>query len=235
MQDDVAKPEAFALPPSGVGRDASRPRPRSAPPPKSSLSWATRTIGAAERHESADARPGARPEVVHISGFTEPRSHNEFKQWAELNLPMLSANTLARTRGEYNVRMSLQFACADAVRDFVTNFRAKLVRESPGGQQLYVQRDLTHDQRKVGYVLRGVRKHLVSHSQAWHKGPSDSDDGPLTHIKIGYSSSAVYLNKWRVAYVSTRGGAQLHFDKKWPSGVTKAGLAAALGCEPTMQ
>eukprot|EP00971_Amphidinium_carterae_P033103 651700-Amphidinium_carterae.1 len=38
--------------------------------------------------------------------------------------------------------------------------------ESVGGAKLYIQRDLTHEQRKTGFVLHSLRKHLVAHSKA---------------------------------------------------------------------
>eukprot|EP00971_Amphidinium_carterae_P289729 5753084-Amphidinium_carterae.1 len=51
-----------------------------------------------------------------------------------------------------------------------------------------------------------------------------ADEGPLACIKLGYSSSAIYINKWRVAYV-TSDDVQVHFDKSWPTGVPRDGLA----------
>eukprot|EP00971_Amphidinium_carterae_P308359 6127774-Amphidinium_carterae.4 len=82
----------------------------------------------------------------------------------------------------------------EAACSFTSDFRAKPLHEAAGGALLYIQRDLTHAQRKIGYVLCGVRKHLVANSKAWYKStPGSADDGPLSHIKIGCSSSAIYL------------------------------------------
>eukprot|EP00971_Amphidinium_carterae_P300394 5968267-Amphidinium_carterae.1 len=114
----------------------------------------------------------SRKEVVHLSGFTEPRTHGEFKQCVETHLPKIPAGTQVRTRGEYNVRMSLHLGSPEAARQFTTVFRAQPVHERIGGAALYVQRDLTHDQRKVGYILRGVRKRLVVPTRRtgmWHR------------------------------------------------------------------
>eukprot|EP00971_Amphidinium_carterae_P330488 6463556-Amphidinium_carterae.1 len=194
------KLEAVAFPLGSIPADEHKPRPRSMPPPpKSSSTWAARTIaGPTLRSESADARPSARKEVVHLSGFTEPRSHAEFKQWVETNVPGLPSDTQIRTRGEYNIRLSLHFTTAESARSFISEFRAKPLHEVAGGAVLYIQRDLALAQRKIGYVLRGVRKHLVAHSKDWYKPtPGSADDGPLSHIKLGYSSNAIYLNRWR--------------------------------------
>eukprot|EP00971_Amphidinium_carterae_P132618 2626428-Amphidinium_carterae.1 len=88
MVASATKPEAIAIPVGSGTSSADTKRQRSAPPPRSSLAWATRTIGDSARPASADARLQARKDVVHLSGFTEPRSHKEFKTWAEIHLTL---------------------------------------------------------------------------------------------------------------------------------------------------
>eukprot|EP00971_Amphidinium_carterae_P259115 5142105-Amphidinium_carterae.1 len=133
--------------------------------------------------------------------------------WVETNLPEIAEGTQVRTRGEYNVRLS------------------------PLPTQRRTSPHASDRNQCLNLLVRSYTRatsswlHLAGTTETplWHKPPKDAaDDGPLAHIKIGYSSSAVYVNKWKVAYVSTRGETLLHFDKSWPSGVPCEGLAASL-------
>eukprot|EP00971_Amphidinium_carterae_P208102 4129231-Amphidinium_carterae.1 len=79
------KPSRFLL--AALATNSEPRRQRSAPPPRSSVAWAAKTIGAPVRSDSADARLQAHREVVHLSGFSEPRSHTEFKLWTFRMIP----------------------------------------------------------------------------------------------------------------------------------------------------
>eukprot|EP00971_Amphidinium_carterae_P021318 420875-Amphidinium_carterae.2 len=97
--------------------------------------------------------------MVHIAGFAEPW------QWVETNMPDLPEGAC----GEFNIRMSLHFASADAARAFTAAFRAKPIHETPNAASPTIN-------------VKSALRYMAFASIQWHMHrPGATGDGLLSH------------------------------------------------------